>query len=233
MLAPWIIEHFPAHRYYTEAYGGAASVLIRKQRSEVEVYNDLDVDVVGLMRILRDRAQAAELLRLIRLTPFSRDEFELTYQEPSADPIERARLFIVRSFFGFGSSACTEPYRTGFRAGGIHSGTHAVRAWTGYPDALLAIIERLRGVVIENLPALEVIEKHDLPETLHYVDPPYLHSTRKKWQDKNYRHEMTEADHRDLAALLNRARGGSSFPATPPPFTKSSTRAGTASRSPP
>lgn len=218
MLAPWIIGHFPAHRYYTEAYGGAASVLIRKQRCEVEVYNDLDLNVVGLMRILRDDVLSAKLLKLIRLTPFARDEFEETYKTSSADPLERARLFVVRSFFGFGSSACTEPYRTGFRAGSIHSGTHAVKDWVGYPDALLAVIERVRGVVIENLPALEVIEKHDLPDTLHYVDPPYLHSTRKKWQDKNYRHEMTDVDHRALAALLNRVRGGVVLSGYPSPL---------------
>lgn len=208
MLAPWIIGHFPPHRYYTEAYGGAASVLLRKRACEVEVYNDLDQNVVNLMRILRDDAKAAKLLKLVRLTPFARDEFEQTYQKPAADALERARLFIVRSFFGFGSASCTEPYRTGFRAGGVQCGAHAVKDWVGYPDALLAVIERIRGIVIENLPALQVIEKHDTPETLHYVDPPYLHSTRKKWQNRNYKHEMTDADHRDLASLLKRVRGG-------------------------
>lgn len=208
MLAPWIIEHFPAHRFYTEAYGGAASVLLRKRRCEIEIYNDLDKNVVGLFRILRNDSTAAKLLKALRLTPFARDEFEQTYKKPSADPLERARLFVARSYMGFGSSACTEPYRTGFRAGGIVSGAHAVLDWVTYPDCLMDVIERLQGVVVENLPALEVIAKHDSPDTLHYVDPPYLHSTRKKWQERNYRHEMTEADHRELAELLHRSRGG-------------------------
>lgn len=42
MLAPWIIQHFPEHRVYTEPYGGAGSVLMRKPRAKlVEIYNEL------------------------------------------------------------------------------------------------------------------------------------------------------------------------------------------------
>ena len=60
ILAPWIIAHFPPHRVYTEAFGGGASVLLRKGRAKSEVYNDLDSEVVNLFRVLQDRASAAE-----------------------------------------------------------------------------------------------------------------------------------------------------------------------------
>ena len=73
LLAPWIISHFPAHRVYVEPFGGAASVLIRKERSYAEVYNDLDSEVVNLFRVLR--AQPDDLVHAIELTPFARDEF--------------------------------------------------------------------------------------------------------------------------------------------------------------
>lgn len=208
MLGPWIISHFPEHKFYTEAYGGAASVLLRKNRCEVEIYNDLDENVVNLFQVLQNDSASDRLLRLLRLTPFARAEFETTYKKPAADKVERARRYIVRSCMGFGSSACTEPYRTGFRAGGIISGAHAVKDWQTYPDNLIAVIDRFRGVCVENLPAIEILKKHDSPETLHYVDPPYLHSTRKKWQNRNYRHEMSEADHRELATVLHEIRGG-------------------------
>jgi len=56
-------------------------------------------------------------------------------------------------------------------------------------------------VLIENRPALDVLRDHDTPDTLFYVDPPYVHETRKLGS-KTYRHEMSDAEHRDLLAAL-------------------------------
>src|SRR5665213_2754809 len=102
LLAKRILEYFPRHHLYTEAYGGAASVLLRKWRSAGEIYNDLDQTLVHLFRVLRDPDQAAALIRLLELTPYARDEFAAAY-EPAEDPVERARRTIVRSFMGYGS----------------------------------------------------------------------------------------------------------------------------------
>lgn len=107
MLAPWIIEHFPPHRIYTEAYGGAASVLMRKPRAKlVEVYNDLDGEIVSLFRLLRDPDTAGALARLLEATPFAREEFALSY-EACEDALEQARRTLVRSFMGFGSDSAS------------------------------------------------------------------------------------------------------------------------------
>jgi len=103
-LAPWIISHFPRHRIYVEPFGGSGSVLLRKKRSEVEVYNDLDGEIVNLFRVARDNGE--ELSRQIFLTPYSRDEFVKSF-ELSDDPLEQARRTIVRSFQGFGSGYVT------------------------------------------------------------------------------------------------------------------------------
>lgn len=199
-LAPWIIEHFPPHRVYIEPFGGAASVLLRKPRSYAEVYNDLDDDVVNLFRILRSE-RAAELVEQIRLTPFAREEFEASYRI-SEDPLERARQLVIRSFMGFGSNGHNAATKTGFRANSNNSGTTPALDWVNYPDSMGALIERLRGVVIDNKDAVEVMRQHDGPETLHYVDPPYVWETRSKAMHRSgcYAHEMTEDQH---IALLN------------------------------
>ena len=94
MLAKWVIAHLPPHRIYVEPFGGAASVLMRKPRSYAEVYNDLDGDVVNLFRVLRSD-RAPELIELIRLTPYCREEFELSYQDADCE-LEQARRLIVR-----------------------------------------------------------------------------------------------------------------------------------------
>lgn len=202
MLAPWILEHLPPHRIYVEPFGGAASVLVRKRRSYAEVYNDLDVEVVNLFRVLRGE-RASELVQALRLTPFARDEFAEAY-EAAEDPVERARRLIIRSFMGFGSNGHARS--TGFRAASNRSGTTPAHDWANYPDALEVIISRLRGVVIENRDALEVMAAHDGPETLHYVDPPYVFDTRADLA-KDYAHELTDDDHARLLTFLRGLRG--------------------------
>lgn len=201
-IGTWIISYFPEHRIYTEAYGGGASVLLKKPRSYAEVYNDLDGEVVNLFLQMRDAGP--ELRERLRLTPYARSEFAAAY-EPTDDPIERARRTIIKSFMGFGSDAIQKP--TGFRANSNRSRTTPAHDWAHYPDALDFAIERLRGVVIENRDALGIIRQHDGPETLHYVDPPYVHKTRKLEGGHRYRFEMTDDQHRELAAALHACRG--------------------------
>ncbi len=211
MLAPWIISHFPEHRVYVEPFAGAASVLLRKQRAYAEVYNDLSGDVVNIFKVLRDPRSAMELERLIRLTPFARSEFEAcTFLniEAETDPVERARMAVFRACAGFGGVATLGHATTGFRVSSTRSGTTPAHDWGSYPGLIKGFTERLRGVVIENRPAGDVIAAHDTPETLHYIDPPYVQSTRNMKSGAHaYRHEMTEADHVELADLLNKVQG--------------------------
>jgi DNA adenine methylase len=206
LLSRKILPFFPPHRIYTESFGGAASILLRKPRSYAEIYNDLDGDVVNLFRVLQDPVSGARLQELLRITPFAREEFKLAYAD-TQDPVERARRLIIRSFMGFGSNACNRMTTTGFRANSNRSGTTPAYDWSNYPECLGAIIERFRGVVVECRPAVEVLKQHDQPDALHYVDPPYLHSTRRQGQQKNYRYEMSEADHIALAEVLKTLQG--------------------------
>lgn len=203
-LAPWIISHFPKHRVYVEPFGGAASVLLRKERSYAEVYNDLDQDVVTLFRVLRDAEAGAALLAALKLTPFAKMEFEESYK-PATDQIEIARRLVIRSFMGFGSNGHNAATKTGFRSNSNRSGTTPARDWANYPDLLPTIIERLTGVVIETRDACGVMSAHDGAETLHYVDPPYMFETRSKSMHRNgcYAHEMDRGGH---VRLLNHLR---------------------------
>jgi DNA adenine methylase len=209
-LAPWIISHFPEHRCYVEPFGGGASVLLRKDRSYSEVYNDLSADVVNLFRVLRSD-DAQRLIEAVQLTPFSRDEFAETYQETD-EPIEKARRLVARSAMGFGSGLAVNRQSTGFRADSKKSGTTPARDWMGYPSALLQVVDRMRGVIVENKPAVDVIQKHDGAETLFYVDPPYVHDTRSSKRSSEtlhhrYAHEMTDDEHAEMLAVLTNVKG--------------------------
>lgn len=207
-----IIPFLPAHRCYTEAFGGGAGVLLHKARSHGEVYNDLDDDIVGLFRVLQDPAQSCRLIELLRLTPFARREFEIAY-DWSDEPVERARRLVIRSFMGFGSNAHSATQRghqsTGFRSNSNRSGTTPAQDWQNLPDAYGAIIDRMRGVVIEHRDALIVLTRHDGPQTLHYVDPPYVHDTRSMFKGGKsaYKHEMDRDAHIKLLEALRALTG--------------------------
>lgn len=206
-MAKQIIRYFPQHKIYTEAFGGAASVLLQKPRSYAEVYNDTWDVVVNVFRVIRDNPM--ELERRLTLTPFSRTEFnQCSKLDLIQDPIERARLTIFRSFAGFGSAATNGQHSTGFRANSNRSGTTPAHDWANYPKHIKSFVDRFRGVVIENRDYKDVLLAHDSPETLHYIDPPYVHETRNmKRRNAAYAHEMDDSGHVDLANTLNGLKG--------------------------
>ena len=205
-IAPWVMGHFPAHDCYVEPYGGAASVLLRKEPSFIEVYNDLFGEVVRFFKVLRERPD--ELIRAIELTPFSREEFEAAQkvEYPNPDAVERARRLYVRCWQGRG--------RAGFKdAGGWRFMRRKSRSQTPVSDwnniaHLWDIAARFKQVHIEHDGALSVMVRYDGPETLFYLDPPYVQSERcKRWKSEGYVYEMEDTRHVEMAHLVKELEG--------------------------
>ncbi|RMH10773.1 MAG: DNA adenine methylase [Gammaproteobacteria bacterium] len=209
-ISDWIIKHFPSHDCYVEPYGGAAAVLLRKNRSLLEVYNDMDEEVVNFFRVLREKP--VELIEALRWTPYALREWECAQKvEPELDVVERARRFYIRSWMGIAGP--TAQCNTGWRRQKMISKVNgrpkmvaAARLFMNV-DSLYQVAERWRGVQIECGEAIEVIERYDTPNTLFYVDPPYLAETRGKRSKAAYRYEMDEDQHRELAMVLREIKG--------------------------
>jgi DNA adenine methylase len=201
-----LLPLLPTCHHYCEPFSGSAAVLLNREPSPVETYNDLDSEIANFFRVLRNDSD--RLIRAIGLTPFSREEFATACEvDPALPPLERARRFYVRARqvrTGLAQTAslgrwanCKNTSRAGM--GG------AVSRWLGAVRDLPEIAERLLRVQIENRPAIEVIQLYDSPITLFYCDPPYVHSTRG---DNNaYSYEMTDDEHRQLAEVLTTAQG--------------------------
>lgn len=203
-LAPWIIQRLPVHRIYVEPFGGGGSVLLRKERAVKEVYNDLDGEIVNLFRVIRDCGD--KLVEAIYLTPFSREEYVESYRR-SPDSVEQARRTVVRSYLGYGSDSL-------HRQNGFNTRTNESRdvmpwhSWATYPDSLRAVVERFRGVIIENRDAMAVMKAYDSPQTLFYLDPPYMHSTRTgpEYPRHGYQYELNIWQHQDILQFARRLR---------------------------
>lgn len=199
-LAKSITELFPLHHTYVEPFGGAASVLLNKAPSVVEVYNDIDGRLTRLFRILRDRG--LEFRERLLLTPYSEVEFAEAIQ-PSDDEMEQARRDFIRwrqSIGGRGDAFSHTIHRVRRGMADVVSG------WLStIDDELPLIIDRLRTVQIVNRPAIEIIERYDREDTLFYLDPPYIHESRASKQ--TYLFEMSDDHHRDLIAALDGLKG--------------------------
>jgi len=196
-IADWIVSLLPDHDHYVEPFCGGLSVLLAKTPSRMETVNDLDAELMVFWRILRDRPD--ELLRACMLTPHSRLEHEATW-DPTDDDLELARRIWCRLAQGRSGTLRKTGWRHYIDPAG--SSTSMPGYLEAYALRLAAAAERLHGVSLDALPALDLIAKYGKqPRVLLYVDPPYLGSTRG-W-GRNYRHEMkTEAEHRELAAAL-------------------------------
>jgi DNA adenine methylase len=204
----WLLPLLPKTTHYCEPFGGSAAVLLNREPSPVETYNDIDGEVVNFFRVLRNKKD--ELIEKIGLTPFSIEEYMTAIKEKgnqTLPDIERARLFYVRA----------RQSRTGL-AQGATSGrwahcrltsraemAGAVSRWLGAVKDLPLIAQRLLRVQIENRPAIDVIKRYDSKDTLFYCDPPYPHECRGDIHA--YGFEMSDKEHRDLAKVLNAVKG--------------------------
>jgi len=199
-LAEWICSYIPAHEVYLEPFFGSGAVFFNKAPARIETLNDLDRNVVNYFKIIRERP--GELASQLEMTPYSRDEYYRACENcPEDSDVERARKFAVRCWMGFG---CSNLYRNGFRSSQQSKSPHITKEWRNLPERLFESSERILNAQIENLPAVEVIKRYNTSDVFMYVDPPYLHGTRKNYL---YRYEMEDTEHVDLLKLLLRHPG--------------------------
>ena len=203
----WLLPLLPEAHHYCEPFGGSGAVLLNRLPSPVETYNDLDGEVVNFFRVLRE--QRDELISMIGLTPFSREEYYLAIsgQDDEITPLERARRFFIRARqarTGLAQTAtlgrwanCKNTSRAGMSG--------VVSRWLGSVESLPEIALRLLRVQIENRPATDVIRLYDDRGTLFYCDPPYPHSSRG--DSKAYGYEMSDDEHVELAEILHQVKG--------------------------
>jgi DNA adenine methylase len=151
-----------------------------------------------------------ELKRRCELTPYSREEFADLCELPEPqDDIDRAWWFFVRcrqARGGIGMSALTKnAWATSTRT--RRQMPEPISKYLAAIDGLDAVAARFRHVMIEHLPALELIRKYDGSEVLFYCDPPYPGSTRAGGKATTYGVEMDDQDHRKLLAAVRQCCG--------------------------
>lgn len=197
-IASWIISYFPEHHSYLEPFFGSGAVLFTKPRSNIETVNDLNGDVVNFFTWIKTDPE--RLAREIYLTPYARDVYEAAYSRlyTETDSFQRAVDFYARMMMGHGFRTTGEKVGWKNDIQGRER-AYAAAGWCNAPKILMEAAERLRGVQIENKPAVELIRRFRFKNVLIYADPPYMLSTR---HGKQYATEMTNDDHAELLDAL-------------------------------
>lgn len=165
-LSKQVVSMIPQHHCYCEPFAGAAWVFFRKDRSEVEVLNDINADIITLYRVIQHHLE--EFIRWFKWVLVSRNEFNrwLKTDPQTLTDIQRAiRFFYIQktSFAGridkptFGYAPSSRPRMNLLRVEEDLSAAHL----------------RLSEVYVENLHYAELIKRYDREKTFFYIDPPY------------------------------------------------------------
>ncbi len=226
-LRKWIVGLMPPHLHYVEPFFGGGGILLARDpnrdwmaagaeklpaalKGGSEVVNDLHGELINFWRVLQDTTHFDSFRQRMEMTPFSEAEFDQAFElsqtedaDRDATEVERAVQFFIlarQSRQGLMRDFATlSRNRTRSRI------NEQASAWLNVVEGLPDVHQRLRGVVILNQKATDVIRKQDGLNTLFYCDPPYVHESRSTTGE--YAFEMGEAEHQELLETLSAIQG--------------------------
>jgi len=199
-LGPKYARLHPPHKIWVDVFGGSGAMLVRKSPSDVEVFNDLDADVINVFRVIKSR-QYRELVRLIQATRNTRHQYELCraiLDNPNETPVRRAWAFITCGYIGYTLHPCiTRTYTNSPK------GTSRLK---NCPIWLAEWRTRLKSVVLENEPWHSIIAKYDSADTMLSLDPPYMPGVLRTSVGRYYPHTFSTDDHIELLNTIQHVK---------------------------
>jgi DNA adenine methylase len=205
---PWLLPLLPECHHYCEPFGGSAAVLLNREPSPVETYNDMDGEVVNFFRVVRE--QTAQLVKAIANARFRKEYIFRSACKEYEKATDLARA--VRFFLRARQATSATPLKPSLGRLGINvtsllgSNSSVASRNSGGVELLPGITERLLRVQLENRPALDCIRLYEDKGTLFYCDlPPCRRDSGEA--NMTYGGEMTDEDHLQLAGLLSSIKG--------------------------
>lgn len=204
-LCTRILQLIPVHNLYCEPFLGGGAVFFGKEKSNVEVINDTNREVINFYKVVKDDFISLE--KLIRITLHSRSQHEdahVIFTNPHMfSEIKRAWAVwvlanqsvnsIIDNSWGYERKSDKTSLKT----------SNKREAFTEE----LAI--RLQNVQVECADANYIIQSRDSEESFFYCDPPYIDSCQGHYDG------YSAADYEVLLQTLSCIKGKfllSSFP---------------------
>lgn len=200
-----IVSFLPKHKVYAEPFASGTGVFFAKPPSPVEVLNDIDGHIVNVYRVLQDPKKYEEVLHRLESTLYARSEYmrakKILVAPDKHTDVDLAWARIVVAKRAFASLATGEKVSWGRQ---IYSNRSA-KAFANLPEHLLYFHERLKLAQIDCIDSIEFIKYWDTPDTLFYIDPPYISSTRKL--KRIYAKELPDEYHERLVDTIINIKG--------------------------
>lgn len=185
------------HRVYVEPFCGGAAVFFAKPRSEIEIINDTNKELINFYRILKNNFE--ELKKEIELTLYSRAQYNESHaihkNSVGISDVHRAWAMwaVIRLSFGKAIRGWSNPCLVN---------NNNIIALNSHKKAFnKKFLHRIESTNIECIDAFKCIKKYDSPETLFYIDPPYIDS------DQAYYDGWREENEIELLNLLENLKG--------------------------
>lgn len=193
---PHILPRLPYTEIYVEPFGGSGAVLLARNESKNEVFNDRHSGVTAFYRAIRDKDLLDQLLERCYLTAHSREEFiwcKETWQDCD-DVVERAARWWYMVSCSFSNKGMA------FGRSRLHPGQFGKKIKNNlqwfYPCH-----KRLMNVQIENQDVFQILSDFDSYNTVFYLDPPYLGIP------KLYQHGFNRKQHEKLLEVIQGLKG--------------------------
>lgn len=202
-----ILPLLPYRPRYGEPFGGSGKVLLARNSSPLEVFNDRCSGVTCFYRIIRSPETRDKLIDRLQQVPYSREEFiwsRDTWKE-CADEIERAARWFYTIRASFGSQ--------GRNFGRSIDGYMMQRAYHNSLKLFNPVSHRLRYTLIENQDWRQILQDFDHPDMVWYLDPPYYKVTQGM-----YEFEFDDEEHRELLERIFHLKGYVAISSYPNPL---------------
>jgi DNA adenine methylase len=168
-----ILPLISKHKVYVEPFFGGGAVFWAKEKSDVEIINDSNGNVINFYEQLK--LNFRELKELVDATPYSREAYKramVIYNTPYLfTPVHRAWAFWMGCIQGFsnkiGSWRASQPRQK-----------ENLLNHNKKRDFLQYYSDRLDLVQMEQRDAVYLIKRLDTPDTFFYIDPPYVNANQ-------------------------------------------------------
>ncbi len=197
----YILPYLPFRKSYIEPFGGSAAVLLAREPSDLEVYNDRFAGIVALYRCMRDEEKVIKLIERLRIIVHAREEFiwcRDTWHTCTED-VERAARWYYMNRFSFGSLG-----RNFGRA--TSASCNMPKATQKHVSDFYKLHNRMKNVLIENQDWRLILKDFDNHDAVFYLDPPYIDAHSGTYSG-NKIPQMTYQDHQELLYEIKHMQG--------------------------